>query len=528
MMFTGHGNIVTRLINGFGGLGPAVFLFICVSLFGEVFYAVVVANKRKEQGLKTGVKYRVWRYVFYLYVMMVYIQTGTAGAFWWAGAIDPSRIYLVPFTTSPDVVPYILNVLMTIPLGFLLPLIWPSFRQIGRVALAGFLFSFSIEFVQLFSLRVSSTSDLITNTAGAVIGYGMFYLMYKWAARGVDVVARKEVASKAIKHEPAIYLALSLIGAVLLYQPWISMALSPAPLGVSAETMMVTNNEGVASPTRDSRSQPTQPDPQPLATALSYQDVNFQLHSRQAFLLNLTTGELLFEHGADERVYPASLTKIMTVLLGIEQARGETMTVRADFNRLLLDNASVAGFEYGEERTLNEILHGAMLPSGADATATIAYNTSGSYEAFVALMNTRAQELGMSNTNFTNTSGLHHDHHYTTARDMAILLSYALENPHFRDIFTAREYTFITFWGEHRVMSSTLFTNMWTNEFTGGSIIGGRTGFTYAAGRCLASLATNGTDEFILISFGADAYAGESTAHILDAFTIYEYFLSRD
>ena len=262
--------------------------------------------------------------------------------------------------------------------------------------------------------------------------------------------------------------------------------------------------------------------------ALSYQDVDFNMYSTHVILINLTTGEVMFEHEANTRVYPASLTKMMTVLLGVEYAESETMTVNADFTRLMLDHASVAGFEYGEERTLTDVLHGAMLPSGADATATIAYNVAGSYEAFVDLMNEKASALGMENTHFINTSGLHDDNQYTTAYDLAILLRYALDQPRFREVFTAREYPFTTLFGEQRVMNSTLFANLWTTEFAGGEVIGGRTGFTLEAGRCLASLATNGTDEFILITLGADQDAAHHIAHISDAFTIYEYFLRVD
>jgi len=259
--------------------------------------------------------------------------------------------------------------------------------------------------------------------------------------------------------------------------------------------------------------------------ALSYFDVDFNMSSSHGLLINLTTGEVLFEHQAEVRVYPASLTKIMTVLLGIEQSQGATMVVKGDFTRLMLDNASVAGFEYGEERTISEILHGAMLPSGADATATIAYHVGGSYDDFVTLMNEKARSLGMYNTHFMNTSGLHHSNHYTTAYDMALLLSYALENPTFRQIFTTRTYSFTNWLGEEQHMHSTLFSILWTTEFEGGEIIGGRTGFTDEAGRCLASLAVSGDDEFILITLNADPIDEDQRAHIADAFTIYSYFL---
>ena len=256
-----------------------------------------------------------------------------------------------------------------------------------------------------------------------------------------------------------------------------------------------------------------------------YSDVNFNMFSGHALLINLTTGDILFEHASDVRVYPASLTKIMTVLLGIEQAYGATMTVRADFAQLIYDNASIVGFEYGEQRLASEIFHGAMLPSGADATATIAYHVGGSYHGFVGLMNEKAQSLGMYDTHFMNASGLHHPNHYTTAYDIAILLSHALENSTFRTIFTTRVYSFINRSGEEQYMHSTLFSNLWATEFEGGEIVGGRTGFTYAAGRCLATLATNGYDEFILITLGANSIDEDGRTHIADAFTIYQYFL---
>jgi len=255
--------------------------------------------------------------------------------------------------------------------------------------------------------------------------------------------------------------------------------------------------------------------------ALNRSDTNLRIESEYVLLVNLTTGEVLFEHLADEQAYPASLTKMMTILIAIESAEGDGITVRANFDELHLANATVAGFEYGEVRTLSEILHGAMLPSGADATATIAYHVSGSYEDFTAVMNARAAEIGMANTNFTNASGLHDPNQYTTAYDMAIFLSYALENPLFRDVFTARTYTISTNSGDVRQLHSTLFSRMDSATFNGGEILGGKDGYTPQAGMCLASLATDGDHEFALITLGGRSPG----AHLTDAVAIYEYFL---
>ena len=261
--------------------------------------------------------------------------------------------------------------------------------------------------------------------------------------------------------------------------------------------------------------------------ALSDAEVGFQMHSEHALLINLSTNEILFEHLAHDRAYPASLTKIMTVLLGVQLIESETMIIRADFDQLLLQDAVIVGFGYGEERTTSEVLHGAMLASGADATSTIAYHVAGSYEGFVTLMNEKAAELGMRNTHFTNTTGLHHDGHYTTAYDMAKLLEYALKQPEFYDIFTSKTYPFVTIWGEQQLIQSTLFSNLFGREIYGGEMIGGRTGFTFPAGRCLASLATNTEEYFLLITMGAKTYEFDQMLHLDDAILIYGYFFEK-
>ena len=259
---------------------------------------------------------------------------------------------------------------------------------------------------------------------------------------------------------------------------------------------------------------------------LTYDEVGFDMYSAQALLINISTGRTLFSHQADVQAYPASVTKIMTVLVGLESGQmSDPVTVQADFDALFVAGAMQAGFGYGEVRTLSEILHAIMLPSGAEATWALANHVAGSYPAFVDLMNAKANELGMLDTHFVTATGLHDDNHYTTAYDIAILLEYALSIPEFKAIFTARTYELETPNALGSIMHSTLFMAAHQTTFEGGEILGGRTGFTTPAGRCLASLATDGQDEFILITFGAPDQAANQTAHILDALNIYAYFL---
>lgn len=265
-----------------------------------------------------------------------------------------------------------------------------------------------------------------------------------------------------------------------------------------------------------------------ITRPLGRNQVGFEMQSEYALLINLTNGRVLFDHQADTQTFPASVTKIMTVLVGLENSTmNEEVTVIADFDQLWLAGASQAGFHFGEVRSMSEILHAIMLPSGAEATWALANHIAGSYEDFVALMNEKARSLGMNDTHFVTATGLHDENHFTTAYDIATLMEYALAIPAFREIFTTSEYELTRPNARGNTMQSTLFQFAATTEFEGGEIIGSRTGFTTPAGRCMASLATDGENEYILITFGApDPYFLNSTAHIEDALIIYAYFLS--
>ena len=241
---------------------------------------------------------------------------------------------------------------------------------------------------------------------------------------------------------------------------------------------------------------------------LTYEDVNVQIYSNHALLINLDTGEVLFDHRGHERVYPASITKIMTVLVGLEHAKGDEWVV------------------YDEIITLSEVLHGLILRSDEDAATLLVYHVADSEEEFVNLMNETARQLDMDHTHFTNASGLHHDNHYTTAYDIALLLEYAFTHRRFREIFTTPIYSFINSTGTEQLMQSIMFQNIEEAAFNGGEILGGTTGFTPQAGLCLVAIATNGVHEFALITFVSPTDETTPPAHIRDAFAIFEYFFS--
>jgi D-alanyl-D-alanine carboxypeptidase (penicillin-binding protein 5/6) len=242
--------------------------------------------------------------------------------------------------------------------------------------------------------------------------------------------------------------------------------------------------------------------------------------------MDLESGELLLNKGGSGRVYPASLTKIMTAIIALENIPDLEQKIALPetiFGALYTADASMAGFLPGEEVPALDLLYGIMLPSGAECCIGLAEYIAGSEEAFVTLMNQKASELGMKNTNFMNTTGLHDEDHYSTAKDLALLLRYSLQNDTFRGIFTTESYT-STATNKHPegiTMHSTMFKNLTDNDFPGGKLLGGKTGYTGNAGLCLASLAKIGDREYIMVSAGADGDHTTEQFNITDALTVY-------
>ncbi len=249
------------------------------------------------------------------------------------------------------------------------------------------------------------------------------------------------------------------------------------------------------------------------------------IHSPEAVLMR-ANGKVLGEISSDEQIYPASLTKLMTAVLALEELpdQEEIITLTEDvFAGLAEQDATQAGFQSGEEVRVLDLVYGVILPSGAECCIALANRISGSEEAFAELMNKKAKQLGMNSTNFCDSTGLHKPEHYSTVYDMALLLKYCVRNQTLREILTSSYYTTqgtnvhpdgITFY-------STMFRNMTDPAVTEGRILGGKTGYTSQAGQCLASFAEIGGKEYILVTAGAQGTT-EAPYHIEDARTIYE------
>lgn len=224
-----------------------------------------------------------------------------------------------------------------------------------------------------------------------------------------------------------------------------------------------------------------------------------------AVLLDIKNNKIIAQKNGDAKIYPASLTKIMTIIVAIENIKNtdDTFTMRSDIiDPLINQQATRAGFSAGEKVKIVDMLYGAALPSGADATIGLAEYISGSEDEFVKLMNQKAEELGLKNTHFVNTSGLHDPNHYTTPTDLAVILEYAIENELCRQILSTYKYT-TTPTPQHPQgieLESTMFSRMYGNEVPGVTIEGGKTGYTTEAGHCLASFAEKNGQEYIAVS----------------------------
>ena len=250
-----------------------------------------------------------------------------------------------------------------------------------------------------------------------------------------------------------------------------------------------------------------------------------EINSEHAILYNMNDDTVIFEKNANERTYIASLTKIMTTIVAIENIDDidETVTIPYEaLNGLIEANASVAGFYSGQKVTYLDLLYGVLLPSGADATRTLAYYISGNEDDFVKLMNDKTLELGLTNTHFANTSGLDTDNHYSTVREMSIILKYALQNPLFKKIYTTNSYTT----SDNSLTFKSVFSNYLNRyELTNNYIYGSKTGFTTKAGYCLSSIANYDNVEYLLITTEADGESNQPL-HIMDALMLYDYYTS--
>ena len=242
------------------------------------------------------------------------------------------------------------------------------------------------------------------------------------------------------------------------------------------------------------------------------------INSRNAILVNLNTNRVIYEKEKDEKVSIASLQKILTAIVAIENIEDLNEKVIIDGSKIsdIAYDVYTIGLKDNEELTYYDLLEMTILKSAGDAAKYLALSVSTTEEEFANLVNDKVKELGLENTVFKDPIGLERDGQYSTASDVEKVLEYALKNKDFKEIFTTSKYkttdNVFEFNGPREAFK----------DMEASYIIGAKTGYTSKAGNCLASYIINDKEEFILVTLNA---RDNKSQHFIDQKTIMDYYI---
>lgn len=327
---------------------------------------------------------------------------------------------------------------------------------------------------------------------------------------------KEEVCERAKKPQNKInpdFSAKKFFGKVLRLRPWVyvvalivvvAIVIAVLPKKEGATPSLVGENTSQAQKVENTVSDAKDDQKETVNNYAKFdndtQQIASDIESGSIIVVNCETNKVVAARSATERCYPASTTKIMTVLTACDYLdNNKSFTYSYEITDPFFEQgATMAGFADGETASMTDMLYGAILPSGADATQGLAISIAGSEEEFVKLMNKKAKELGLKNTNFTNASGLFDHNHYTTAEDMAVIIRAAMKNNLCKEILSTYQYTTAST-VQHPdgiPLTSTLFSYMYGTEPEGSDILGGKTGYVSESGYCIASFgkSDNGTE----------------------------------
>ncbi len=254
---------------------------------------------------------------------------------------------------------------------------------------------------------------------------------------------------------------------------------------------------------------------------------NFEISSESAILVEEKTGITVFEKDADKKMYPASTTKIMTAILVLENCELSDMVTVSSNALKSIPSGYVTGELFVEEKLpVEDLLYELLLKSANDVAVVLAEHVSGSVEEFSNLMNKKAKELGCTNTNFVNPNGIHNENHYSTARDLAIIAKYCMQNDKFREIVSTREYNLPK--SNKYPFTDRKFKN--TNElilpdgkYYYEYATGIKTGYTKEAKSCLISSSSKNDINFISVVLGGSSTSNGKDARFTDTINLFNY-----
>lgn len=266
----------------------------------------------------------------------------------------------------------------------------------------------------------------------------------------------------------------------------------------------------------------------------SYQEIYIKdLTCKASILIDAESNETLAGEEIGKKIYPASLTKLLTLLVAVENIEDMDATYKftaEDIDPLIEENASRAGFEAGEEVTMKDLLYSSILVSGADGTLGLAKSVAGSEEAFAELMNQKIKDLGLTGTEFVNASGLHDKKHFSTVQDLAIITKAVYENEICREIITADTYkTSKTKAHEDGIELTSIVASRLAGYYVDvdgdgegdADILGGKTGFTDEALYTLSTVCEYNDHIYICVT----AKSSNQYTSVEDTIAIYERYL---
>ena len=237
--------------------------------------------------------------------------------------------------------------------------------------------------------------------------------------------------------------------------------------------------------------------------------VDDEVQSTNGIFIDLATGNILFDRDAHTRINPASMTKVLTVLVAAEHVTdwSDTFEITPEItNYSYVHDCSAVGFSNNEVVTVEDLFYGTVLCSGGDAALGLATYVAGSQEAFVDMMNEKLKELGLADTaHFTNCVGLYDEDHYCTVYDIAMILEAAIDQPQCREVLSTKRYT-TSSTPEHPegIQISNWFLRRIEDKDTGGEVICGKTGFVAQSGSCAVSYGMDETGkEYICATVNA-------------------------
>ena len=242
------------------------------------------------------------------------------------------------------------------------------------------------------------------------------------------------------------------------------------------------------------------------------------ISAQSAYLIDNRTNKVLFQKNSDKKMYPASTTKILTAILTLENCNvDDSVTASFDAVNSIPDGYSTANIQVGETLTVGQLLEVLLIHSANDSANILAEHVGGSIDSFVAMMNTKANEIGLNSSHFTNAYGKHDDNHYTTAHDLAILMKYCLKNDTFRKISGKASCAIpATNMSGTRTYTSTNELEIPKTRNYYPYLTSGKTGFTTQAKECLVSASYKDNLELICVVLG-------STSRFNDTKNLFEF-----